>query len=203
MILALIIASLSGTLVRFGKANPSTYPGEGWMGYNVGEVPVPEGMENPKIVFSSPKENETYTTNSIPLIFNVTTSLGTLRPTEYMFCLVDYKGSWQSNSTHVNDQHASYVNINLTDVPRGAHSILVTANLEFQNQSWIDENRRWISYYTSYKMNCSETVHFNVEPPFSISESFSILTNDLVITAIVVVLFVAWVLAAIIQEKRS
>jgi len=161
LIAVLLAASVIGALMQHGKANPETYPGEGWMWIKEGDVSIPESMKYPQIVFSSPANNFCYTTDTIPLIFNVTASK------RDMFCWVDYRGSWQSNSTHVESFHANYVNINLTNVPEGSHYILVTANLKFVYQSWLDTTQKWITHYTSYNMSCSEKVYFNVEAAFN------------------------------------
>jgi len=157
LVLALLITAAAGDIfVRGGKANPISH-GEGWMWIKDGEVPIPEDMDYPKVIFSSPANNVRYAIDSIPLVFNVS------EPQRDMFCWVDYKGSWQSNSTHVQSPHANYVSVNLTNVPEGSHYILVTANLEFVYQSWLDTTQKWITHYTSYNMSCSGKAYFNVE----------------------------------------
>ena len=206
LIVALIITPMIGTLVKSGKANPAGYGGEGWMWIKKEEVPAPEGTKQTKIIFSSPKNNSNYTTNSISLVFNVTT------PIKFMYCLVDFEGSWQSNSTHVQGYQANYVNINLTNVPEGSHYILVTANLEFVYQSWLDTTQKWITHYTSYNMSCSEKVYFNVEPELNDStvnpseqnnqdSGLSSIPQGILILLLVLTLLTA--IAILVAKKRS
>jgi hypothetical protein len=121
-----------------------------------GEVPAPEGIEHPQILFLSPI-NETYASNKIPLIFNASS------PRKYMSVSIDYKPSWQSNYSHINSTTIDYANITLTNIPEGSNHIEVKAEWEYVYESRLDTTQRYITYYTSYTMNCSETIYFNVD----------------------------------------
>ena len=151
-----LISAVSFSIIGLGKANPETVDGEGWMWIKEGEVPAPEGIEHPQILFSSPI-NETYTSNNISLIFNASS------PRKYMSVSIDYKPSWQSNYSHINSTTIDYVNITLTNIPEGSNHIEVKAEWTYVYESRLDTTQRWITHYTSYTMNCSETVYFNVD----------------------------------------
>jgi hypothetical protein len=156
-ILMLLLSAVAGAfLVRLGKANPETVDGEGWMWIKEGEVPAPEGIEHPQILFSSPI-NETYASDKISLIFNASS------PRKYMSVSIDYKPSWQSNYSNINSTTIDYVNITLTKIPEGSNHIEVKAEWTYVYESRLDTTQRWITHYTSYTMNCSETVYFNVD----------------------------------------
>jgi hypothetical protein len=150
-----LISAVAFSVIGLGKANPATVDGEGWMWMKEGEVPAPEGVEHPQILVSSPI-NETYASNKISLIFNASS------PRKYMSVSIDYKPSWQSNYSHINTTVIDYVNITLTNIPEGSNHIEVKAEWTYVYESRLDTAQRYITHYTSYTMNCSETVYFNV-----------------------------------------
>jgi hypothetical protein len=150
-----LILTVAFSIIDLGKANPETVDGEGWMWIKEGEVPAPEGVEHPQILVSSPI-NETYDSNEISLVFNASS------PRKYMRVLIDYKPSWQSNYSRINSTIIGYVNITLTNIPEGSNHIEVKAEWQYVYESHLDTTQRWITHYTSYTMNCSETVYFNV-----------------------------------------
>jgi hypothetical protein len=166
--IALILA-MTFSIIGLGKANPETVDGEGWMWIKEGEVAAPEGIEHPQVLFLSPI-NETYTSNTISLIFNASS------PRKYMSVSIDYKPSWQNSYSHINTTIIDYVNITLTDVPEGANYIEVKAEWTHVFESRLDTTQRWITHYTSYTMNCSETVYFNIDT-YSNSSQQSTLNN--------------------------
>jgi hypothetical protein len=151
-----LIPAVAFSIIGLGKANPETVDGEGWMWIKEGEVPAPEGIEHPQILVSSPI-NETCASDKISLIFNASS------PRKYMSVSIDYKPSWQSNSSHINSTTIDYVNITLTDIPEGSNHIEVKAEWEYVYESRLDTTQRYITHYTSYTMNCSETIYFNVD----------------------------------------
>ena len=150
-----LILTVAFSIISLGKANPETVDGEGWMWIKEGEVPAPEGIEQPQILVSSPI-NETYASDKISLVFNASS------PRKYMRVLIDYKPSWQSNYSHINSTTIDYVNITLTNIPDGSNHVEVKAEWQYVYESRLDTAQRWITHYTSYTMNCSETVYFNV-----------------------------------------
>jgi hypothetical protein len=151
-----LILTVAFSIIDLGKANPETVDGEGWMWIKEEEVPAPEGIEPPQILVSSPI-NETYASNEISLIFNASS------PRKYMRVLIDYKPSWQSNYSHINSTTIDYVNITLTNIPDGSNHVEVKAEWQYVYESRLDTTQRWITHYTSYTMNCSETIYFNVD----------------------------------------
>jgi hypothetical protein len=151
-----LILTVAFSIIDLGKANPETVDGEGWMWIKEEEVPAPEGIEPPQILVSSPI-NETYASNEISLIFNASS------PRKYMRVLIDYKPSWQSNYSHINSTTIDYVNITLTNIPDGSNHVEVKAEWQYLYESRLDTTQRWITHYTSYTMNCSETIYFNVD----------------------------------------
>jgi hypothetical protein len=90
--------------------------------------PTPDDAETPQLTVLSPTNNTAYKPNDLQLSFNVTTSDLVL----YYIC---YKADWQRNTTYVYDLYTardrlyqfSYV-ANLTNIPEGNHSIIVTAS---------------------------------------------------------------------------
>jgi len=151
-----LISAVAFSIIGLGKANPETVNGEGWMWIKEGEVPAPEGIEHPQILVSSPI-NVTYASNKISLIFNASSTR------KYMSVSIDYKPSWQSNYSHINSTTIDYVNITLTNIPEGSNHIEVKAEWKYVYESRLDTTQRWITHYTSYTMNGSETVYFNVD----------------------------------------
>jgi len=151
-----LISAVPFSIIVLGNANPETVDGEGWMWIKEGEVPTPEGIEPPQILVSSPI-NETYASNEISLIFNASS------PRKYMSVSINYKPSWQSNYSHINSTTIDYVNITLTNIPEGSNHVEVKAEWTYVYESHLDTAQRWITHYTSYTMNCSETVYFNVD----------------------------------------
>ena len=118
LILAFLIPSVIGTLFA-NSGNANVYPVLG---------PTPDDAETPKLTVLSPTNNTAYKPNNLQLSFNVTTSDLVL----YYIC---YKADWQRNTTYVYDLYTardrlfqfSYV-ANLTNIPEGNHSIIVTAS---------------------------------------------------------------------------
>ena len=151
-----LISAVAFSIIGLGKANPETVNGEGWMWIKEGEVPAPEGIEHPQILVSSPI-NETYASNKISLIFNASS------PRKYMSVSIDYKPSWQSNYSHINTTVIDYANITLTNIPEGSNHIEVKAEWTYVYESRLDTAQRYITHYTSYTMNCFETIYFNVD----------------------------------------
>jgi hypothetical protein len=166
LILALLLSAVAGMhFVDLGRANPYNGHEEGFMWIKDGEVPAPEGTELPQILFFSPKNNESYASNNISLSFNVSA------PKNYMWCSIDYKPSWQASSTHINNTHVDYVNINLTGIPEGSHYIEVTAVWKYVFENHLDTIQRWITHYTSYNISGCATVYFTIDlsPKISIT----------------------------------
>jgi len=196
-----LISAVAFSIIGLGKANPETVDGEGWMWIKEGEVPAPEGIEHPQILFSSPI-NETYTSNKISLIFNASS------PRKYMSVSIDYKPSWQCSYSHINTTIIDYVNITLTDVPEWSNYIEVKAEWKYVYESRLDTTQRWITHYTSYTMNCSETVYFNVDTHSNSSQQ-STLNNpapfptSLVATASVAAVAMVGVSLLVYFKKRK
>jgi len=163
LMLVLLFSAVAFSIIGLGKANPETVDGEGWMWIKEGEVPAPKGIEHPQILVSSPI-NESYASNKISLIFNASS------PRKYVSVSIDYKPSWQNNYSHINTTIIDYVNITLTDIPEGSNHIEVKAEWTYVYESRLDTTQRWITHYTSYTMNCSETVYFNVDTHSNISQ---------------------------------
>jgi len=162
-----LILTVAFSIISLGKANPETVDGEGWMWIKEGEVPAPEGIEQPQILVSSPI-NETYASDKISLVFNASS------PRKYMRVLIDYKPSWQSNYSHINSTTIDYVNITLTNIPDGSNHVEVKAEWQYVYESRLDTAQRWITHYTSYNMNCSEIVYFNVDTNSNSSQQLTL-----------------------------
>jgi len=131
---ALLFSLLAGTpLVNLGRANP--YQERGFVSPDASTKP-------PKVTIFSPLNDSAYTENPIALSINVTlpessTALGTI------LYYVIYQSDWQENETYlyVNKGYANSVESqipgsqhqyfqdsqNLTDIPDGNHSIIITA----------------------------------------------------------------------------
>jgi hypothetical protein len=132
LILALLFSAVAGTLFsNLSWADPYVY---------VGDVPPKPDTIPPKISIFSPKNNAAYNTNYIAFTFNVSEPTG---PTVNS-PIVDeiyYKADWQQNQVTIyaytsdpysghptNGEYAKYsVNLNLTGIPKGNHSITVIA----------------------------------------------------------------------------
>ena len=155
------------------------------MWVNEGEVPAPEGVKPPKILFSSPKNNTVYTTSNISLIFNTTV------PEHYMSPSIDYKASWQQNKTRV-DQVLQTYNFSLTDVPEGFHYLEITATWKYVLESHIDTKQPWITRYTMCKVTGSEIVYFTVDTHSNNSQQ-STLNNPKPFSTTIVVASIATV----------
>jgi len=156
LMLVLLFSAVAFSIIGLGKANPETVDGEGWMWIKEGEVPAPKGIEHPQILVSSPI-NESYASNKISLIFNASS------PRKYVSVSIDYKPSWQNNYSHINTTIIDYVNITLTNIPDGSNHVEVKAEWQYVYESRLDTTQKWITHYTSYTMNCSGAVYFNVD----------------------------------------
>jgi hypothetical protein len=131
---ALLFSGVAGTqFVNLGTANP--YQERGFVSPDASTKP-------PEVIVSSPLSDSAYTENPIPLSIKVTlpessTALGTIL--YYVICQSD----WQENVTYLylNTGYANSVESqipgpkhqyfqdlqNLTDIPDGNHSIIITA----------------------------------------------------------------------------
>jgi N-acetylneuraminic acid mutarotase len=93
------------------------FDGENWLNVNEQYIPLGYGTVPPELQVLSP-ENKTYTSKSIQLVLSVN------RPTTWM----GYSLDDQANVTVTGDTE-------LSDVPEGAHSIIVTVNDTFGNMA--------------------------------------------------------------------
>ena len=196
-----LISAVAFSIIGLGKANPETVNGEGWMWIKEGEVPAPEGIEHPQILVLSPI-NVTYASNKISLVFNASS------PRKYMSVSIDYKPSWQSNYSHINSTTIDYVNITLTNIPDGSNHVEVKAEWQYVYESRLDTAQRWITHYTSYTMNCSETVYFNVDTHSNSSQQSTLnnpapFSTTLVIASVTIVTVVGVGLLVYFKKRKK
>jgi len=126
LILALLFLAVAGTLFNnLSWADPYVYRGE---------VPPKPSTIPPQISISSPKNNTVYNTNYIALNFYVNPPTG---PTvnSPIVTQIYYKADWKQNQVtiynYTGDPYSELttysVNLNLTGIPAGNHSITVVA----------------------------------------------------------------------------
>jgi len=163
-IAVLLFSTLIGVqLVNLVAANP--------MGFNGGEKPPDADTKPPKISIASPENNTIHNTYTIVLSFNV--SVG--ESTTASFTWIDelsYMGDWQEHRTYINLEEIYYdepyvgleelssklppmFSFNITDIPKGKHSITVYAT----------EKGRYVSspVYWNFYINASASVNFGID----------------------------------------
>jgi hypothetical protein len=130
--LLLVLVLIASSTVSFlpVKANPYMYHES---------VSAPAYVKLPNITIASPRENAFYSTNgTITLSFNVTGPDAPNLLTKYL-SIVDYKGDWMQDAEHAYrtknfeeytpDDFPFFLefNFNITGIPNGKHSIIITA----------------------------------------------------------------------------
>lgn len=130
LLFALFLAMSCAVTFMHVKANPYMYHES---------VSAPAYVKPPNIIIASPRENAFYSNNeTITLCFNVTGPDAPNLLTKYLI-IVDYKGDWiqeakhayrtKNFETYTPDDFPFFLefNFNLTGIPDGRHSIVITA----------------------------------------------------------------------------
>jgi hypothetical protein len=145
LILAFLIPSVIGTLFA-NSGNANVYPVLG---------PTPDDAETPKLTVLSPTNNTAYKPNNLQLSFNVTT-------TDLELYYIWYKTDWQQNRIDVYNLYTasdrlhqiSYIE-NLTNIPEGNHSIIVTAS-----DHGHSPDQDWFVYFVK---SVSSIINFTID----------------------------------------
>ena len=159
VMLVLVFLTASSVVVFLPvKANPYMY-------YE--NVSAPSYVKPPNIIIASPRENAFYSNNeTITLCFNVSGPDAPNLLTKYLI-IVDYKGDWMQEAKHAyrTKNFETYTpddfpfflefNFNLTGIPDGRHSIVITA----VGAGGYAERLTWYDF----GINSSSSVNFTIE----------------------------------------
>jgi hypothetical protein len=159
LLLVLVFLAASSVVVFLPvKANPYMYHES---------VSAPAYVKPPNIIVASPRENAFYSNNeTITLCFNVTGPDAPNLITKYLI-IVDYKGDWMQEAKHAyrTKNFETYTpddfpfflefNFNLTGIPDGRHSIVITA----VGAGGYAEGLTWYDF----GINSSSSVNFTID----------------------------------------
>jgi len=176
-IAVLLFSTLIGVqLVNLTRANPYVY---------VGEVPPKPDTIPPMISIFYPKNNTAFNVNYFALTFNVSAPTGPTVNSPIVMAIY-YKADWQQNNVSVykytsdpysgratNGRYTEYSsNLNLTGIPEGNHSIIVSASYH----GWyIPGNDPHTLSMNGFSIGGSSSVNFTID---TISPNVSVLSVD-------------------------
>jgi len=160
-ILTLLIITISAMQPSYNAmANP--HP---WLVYYEGDISPPSYVKSPEISITYPQNNSLHISESINFTFNINLSTKSMIvqgfTIDYPYLHeVYYKADWIKNSTYI--EPTSNVNLNLTKIPNGKHSIIVYA-IEWRPFDSRYDYGNNVLFYNGYYITGSSTVFFTVD----------------------------------------
>jgi len=160
-ILTLLIMSISPMQSSYNAmANP--YP---FMIFYEGDIEPPNYVKPPEILVIYPENNSLHNLDTVNFTLNINQSAKSVKyqgfTIDYSYLHeVYYEADWIENSTFL--EPTSNVNLNLTKIPNGNHSVIVYAT-EWRPAIYGYDYENKVFRYNGYYITGSSTVFFTVD----------------------------------------